>query len=233
MKNLTLIGLLLCSLAQTSYAGLIGTEISLKAIFQASSSSSIETIGFLTTAIVVEPGVEFPSINDFEVEGSGSNLVDVSINVGDDFIEIDFSNVSSGRFASSFENTYVFKFDNVASVNLTGAEIDNSVTTLALASSDVRFTGNELFVNVESLTFNSSTFVRINLNVESSINTTQCLPKDSTIGTISPSLNIHMPYLNYQSLDGTQNLWAYFEYYGQTNDGELLWKLKEYGVNQQ
>jgi hypothetical protein len=46
------------------------------------------------------------------------------------------------------------------------------------------------------------------------------------------SICIHMPSLNYQSLGGIQNLWADFEYYGQGENGELLWKLKEYGVNQ-
>ena len=63
-------------------------------------------------------------------------------------------------------------------------------------------------------------------------NIAQCLAGDSAIGSVSPDLNIHMPSLNYQSLNGNQNLWADFEYYGQGNNGELLWKLKEYGINQ-
>jgi len=167
MKNLTLMGLLLFSLAQTSYAGLIDSELSLKIIYQRTSSSSIETIGFLTTATVAEPRVEFPSVNDLQVDGINLTLVDVSINAGDDFIEIDFTNVAGfSGFASGHENTYIFKFDSVASVNIIGAEIDSSVTTLGLTSSDVRFVGNELFINVESLAFNPGTFVRINLVVE-------------------------------------------------------------------
>ena len=52
------------------------------------------------------------------------------------------------------------------------------------------------------------------------------------IGTVESNLDIHMPSLNYQSLKGNKNLWADFEYYGQGSNGELLWKLKEYGVNQ-
>jgi hypothetical protein len=51
-------------------------------------------------------------------------------------------------------------------------------------------------------------------------------------GNVKPNLDIHMPSLNYQSPEGLQNLWADFEYYGQGSNGELLWKLKEYGVNQ-
>lgn len=50
-------------------------------------------------------------------------------------------------------------------------------------------------------------------------------------GTVSADLNIYMPILNYQSLTGTQNIWANFEFYGQSDTGELLWKLKDYGPN--
>lgn len=230
MKKLMLAGVMFFSLNQTSNAGLLGTELSLKIIFQSSPSSTVETIGSLTET-VVEPEIEFPSVNDLDIAGDGFNLVDVSINAGGDFIEIDFSNVSSGRFSSAFENTYVLKFENDASVNITSAAIDSSVTTLGLAASDVRFVGNELFINVESLSFNSTTFVRIDLGVESESDTNQCLPGDSAIGTVSQNLEIHIPSLNYQSLGGLQNLWVDFEYYGQGNNGELLWRQTEYGVN--
>ena len=185
MKNLTLIGLLLFSLAQSSVAGLIGTELSLKTIFQATSSSNIETIGFLTTATVIEPGIEFPSLDDLEIDGSGFNLVDVSINIGDDFVEIDFANSAPfSVFASGFENTYVLKFDSASVINIINAKIDNTVTTLGLDSSDVSFVGNELFINVESLAFNSSTFVRINLVATDSISI-ECAE-----GQINPVLDI-------------------------------------------
>lgn len=232
MKKISLMGLLLFLLAPTSYAGLIDTELSLKTIFQRTPTSSIENIGFLTTATVIEPEVEFPSINDLQIDGASLVLVDVSINIGDDFIEIDFENSApSSKFAAGFENTYVLKFDSVASVNIVGAEIDNSVTTLALDPSDVTFTGNELFINVESLAFNPSMIVRINLKVEKNATVTQCVPENSTIGVVSSNLHIYMPSLNYQSINGNQNLWADFEYYERDNNGNLLWKLKEYGFN--
>lgn len=267
MKKLMLVVALFFSLNQTSNAGLLGVELSLKSIFKSASSSTVKTISFLTTATVVEPEVEFPSLGDLDVDGDSFNLVDVSINAGDDFIEIDFGNASSGRFSFAFENTYVFKFDSVASVNIISAEIDSSVTTLRLTPSDIRVDGDELFINVEGLRYKSSTFVRINLDVEnesdvnvnpdveneSDINvnpdvenesdvnvnpdpenesdTNQCLASDPAIGTISSDLDIHMPSLNYQSLEGLQSLWVNFEYYGEGSNGELLWKLKEFGAN--
>ncbi len=50
-------------------------------------------------------------------------------------------------------------------------------------------------------------------------------------GTVNSDLDIHMPSLNYQTLFGTQNIWVDFEYYGKGSNGELLWKLKDYGAN--
>jgi uncharacterized protein (DUF736 family) len=61
---------------------------------------------------------------------------------------------------------------------------------------------------------------------------TQCLPGESAVGTVSADLDIHVPSLNYQSSEGIQNLQADFEYFEQNESGELLWKLKEYSINQ-
>lgn len=81
-------------MAQVSQATLIGTELSLETIFQSTPSSSVNTIGFLTTATVREPGVEFPSLSATQVSNPplGLQLVNVAINSGNNFIEIDFDN---------------------------------------------------------------------------------------------------------------------------------------------
>jgi len=227
----------ICIISMPTQAELLGTELSLRTLAQATSTSTPVITSFERYVIVDELVVEFPDVESLfnpsteSIPGFARSLVDVAIDVGDNFIEIDFANSApSTRFASGFENTYVFKFDSLATVNIVGAEIDTSVTTLGLEPSDISFRGNELFVNVESLTFTPETFVRINLLVENA--PTECSSESSIIGTVSPNLDIHMPSLNYQSLGGIQNLWADFEYYGQSENGELLWKLKEYGVNQ-
>ncbi len=59
---------------------------------------------------------------------------------------------------------------------------------------------------------------------------TSC-PTILDVGTVSSNLDIHMPLLNYQSLTGIQNIWADFEYYGQDENGDLLWRLKDFGTN--
>ena len=54
---------------------------------------------------------------------------------------------------------------------------------------------------------------------------------DDTI-TVLPNLDIQLLSIDYQLLAGTINLWANFEYYGQGSQGELIWKLLDYGENQ-
>ena len=158
-------GLLILFFTKVSEATLLGTELSIETVFQQTSGSTVETIGFLTTATVVEPGVEFPSLAATEVINPpfGLQVVDVAINAGDDFIEIDFDNATFAMFASAFLNGYIFTFDSNVAVDIVDATIDTAVTTLGITASDIAFSGNQLTVNVESLPFNTSTFARINL----------------------------------------------------------------------
>jgi len=46
--------------------------------------------------------------------------------------------------------------------------------------------------------------------------------------TVTADLNIHIPYLDYDSPLGEMKLWANFEFTGETN-GEMFWKLKDFG----
>ncbi len=55
---------------------------------------------------------------------------------------------------------------------------------------------------------------------------TSCSP-----GTVSPDLDIHMPSLNYETLFGTQNIWADLEYLGTNDEGKHIWGLKDFGTN--
>lgn len=158
-------------LSAHAYAGLNGTELSLRTLFQATPMSTPIITSFERTVAVSSSTVEFPDVASLFNPGSnvppGFALVNVAIDVGNDYVEIDFDNSGAHtRFASSFENTYVFRFDSAAVVDITGAQINTDVTTLGLAPSDVRFTGNELFINVDSLSFNPTTFARIDLLVQ-------------------------------------------------------------------
>lgn len=50
--------------------------------------------------------------------------------------------------------------------------------------------------------------------------------------TVLPNLDIQILSIDYKLLSGTRNLWVNLEYYGQGNNGELLWKLIGVGENQ-
>lgn len=176
--------------ASQSTAGLIGTDLTLSGLNQLTSTSQAFTSSFPRVARVTEGIVEFPDVaslfnpNDPKPPGWGA-LVNTSIDAGDDYIQIDFENAGSGVFASGFENTYVFTFDSAALATLVGASIDRSVTTLALSDSDLRFGGNQLFVNVESLRFNTASFVRIDLDVVGGPTTPVSAPGSTALLAIS------------------------------------------------
>jgi hypothetical protein len=167
MKKLVLTAALLLSMP--AYAGLDGTEVSLRTLAQATPSSTPVVTSF-EHAMVVGSGIEYPDVADLfnpatqGPSGFAHSLVDVAIDIASDHITIDFHNSAPfTRFASAFENTYVFRFDSAAAGDIIGAQIDNSATTLGLQPSDVRFAENELFINVEGLAFNPSTVARVNL----------------------------------------------------------------------
>ena len=51
-------------------------------------------------------------------------------------------------------------------------------------------------------------------------------------GTVATNLDIHMPSLSYDTLLGKQNIWADLEYKGTNSEGQHIWGLKDFGVNQ-
>ncbi|TXI29125.1 MAG: hypothetical protein E6Q60_05635 [Nitrosomonas oligotropha] len=48
--------------------------------------------------------------------------------------------------------------------------------------------------------------------------------------TVAPNLNISIPHVNYTFPDGTKDLWVDLQYVP-SSDGNLLWKLNDYGIN--
>ncbi|SLM28798.1 putative LamG-like jellyroll fold [Desulfamplus magnetovallimortis] len=55
-----------------------------------------------------------------------------------------------------------------------------------------------------------------------------CSNGSPTPATLSPGLDMHIPVLQYDTLLGTMNLWADFEFEGESN-GDLIWKLSDFG----
>lgn len=165
MKVTAIAAVVFCALAQVSEAALIGTELGFQVVYQPTSTSSVSTLTSLNTVTVREPGIEIPSVKALAVSNpSGLSPVDVSINVGNNFLDIGFANSAPfTSFATGFRNSYLFTFNSAVAPSISSAFVDPALTTLGLTNSDLRFSGNTLEVNVHGLSFNPSTFARIDL----------------------------------------------------------------------
>lgn len=56
-----------------------------------------------------------------------------------------------------------------------------------------------------------------------------CCNGGNSVPVLSLELNIHIPELRYDTVFGTMNLWADFEYAGEVND-DLYWRLSDCGM---
>lgn len=166
--GLLAVGTLAAPAAHSADFSLVGSELRLRVDAQAIPTSPLAVTSFPVSAIVSESAVEFPDVaslfdptapNPIGFDG----LVDVAIDAGADYLEIDFDNAGSRGYATAFQNTYVFTFADAVALQITEATID-PLTTLGLTPDRVTFVDNELFVNVQSLDFNPSSFARINLS---------------------------------------------------------------------
>ena len=103
MKRIIMAAALL--LSTPASAGLTGTELSLRTLAQATSSSTPFITSFERT-VIVSSAVEYPDVASLFNPATGvppgfaRSLVNIAIDVGNDYIEIDFDNAGSGTFAS-------------------------------------------------------------------------------------------------------------------------------------
>ena len=164
-----LIPVLLLPLSSASAAvSLIGSQLSLRTFGQDTPSSTPIITSFPMSSVVGHPKIEFPDVSSYFNPESGvppgTYLVNVSIDAGADFLSIDFDEAGFGNFNAGYQNTYVFTFEAATALEITAVSIDGPTNTLGMTADRVTFAGNELFVNVQALSFSPSSFVRINLN---------------------------------------------------------------------
>lgn len=148
---------------------LVGSELRLRTLAQSSPTSQPLVTSFPASAVVSESTVEFPTVESLfnpsigVPPGFARSLVNVSIDAGANYLDIDFDNAGSSRFATAFQNTYVFTFADATALQITSALLDPS-TSLGLTPDRITFVDNELFVNVQGLSFRPNSFARINLS---------------------------------------------------------------------
>ncbi|WP_414549509.1 PEP-CTERM sorting domain-containing protein [Anabaena sp. CCY 0017] len=144
---------------------LVGSELRVGVELQSTPTSELLVSSFPVSAIVSESAVEFPDAQSLFNPGDfpGFFIVNTAIDAGADYLELDYSNAGSGGFSNIFKNNYVFTFTSPIALQITNVLIDPS-TTLGITPDSVTFDGDRLTVSVRGLSYNSNSFVRLNLS---------------------------------------------------------------------
>ncbi|MEM7744070.1 MAG: hypothetical protein AAF409_10200 [Pseudomonadota bacterium] len=159
--------------AHAQNADLIGSRFGLEGWNQRNPGDELLKVRVPGSATVRNPGVEFPQVSKlFDTpEGRAAiragiigRFVNTWIDIGPNWIEIDFKRAGSGRFAGAHQNTYVFVFDKSSPIELSRARIDPR-TTLRVTPARLWARGNRLFLNVQGLYYDRTSFVRITFDV--------------------------------------------------------------------
>lgn len=165
MKLSAILAISLCffgAQSQASVVGLDGTSLTTQVQFQPTEIAERRAISFSATA-TVGSSVEFQNLADLEIASNtfGLFVVPVLVDAGNDFIELRYEPAGSGGFASGFFNGYLFQFDGGVPVAFQNAFIDTNVTNVSVTDEDLSFVGNQLFLDVASRSYNSSSVIRI------------------------------------------------------------------------
>jgi hypothetical protein len=164
LSLLTSIAIVALSSSSALAFSLIGSELGFRLETQRTPTSTLLVNRSPISAIVSESAVEFPNVQSLfnPRDFPGFSTVNATVDVGADYLEFDYAKAGSGIFSNTFKNDYVFTFTAPIALQITEVSIDPR-TTLRLTPEKVTFAGNELFVNVSGLFFNSNSFARINL----------------------------------------------------------------------
>ncbi|MEM6622603.1 MAG: hypothetical protein AAF674_10270 [Pseudomonadota bacterium] len=156
-------------------ADLIGSRFGLEGWFQETPGHSVVRVAVPTRATVENAGVEFPQVSRlFDTpearraiaQGRLHRFVNTWIDIGPNWIEVDFRRAGAGQFTPAHRNTYVFVFDQRSPIALSNARIDRARTTLPIGQARLRADGNRLHLNVQGLNYNAGSFVRIVFDVD-------------------------------------------------------------------
>ena len=165
---------------------LIGSTFGLEGWFQETPGRDVVRVRVPASATVRHPGVEFPRVQSlFDTpearqairEGRLNRFVNTWIDIGPNWIEIDFRRAGSGQFTRAHMNTYVFVFDKASPVRLEDARI-HPRTTLGISPGRLSTRGNRLFLNVQGLRYASGSFVRIVFDVQSAAGQVPSAPEE-------------------------------------------------------
>ncbi len=75
--------------------------------------------------------------------------------------------------------------------------------------------------------------MQLQVNYQSATNPLPVAEPSGCTGVVKPNLDMNIPSLNFVFQEKVLNIWVDLEYYGVSENGELLWKLKDVGENTQ
>ncbi|BCG62665.1 MAG: hypothetical protein methR_P0313 [Methyloprofundus sp.] len=75
--------------------------------------------------------------------------------------------------------------------------------------------------------------MQLQVNYQSATNPLPVAEPSGCTGVVKPNLDMNIPSLNFVFQEKVLNIWVDLEYYGTSENGELLWKLKDVGENTQ
>jgi hypothetical protein len=146
----------------TAAASMEGVRVEL--IRHSTGCDSIEAQGLI---VEVGPGLEYPSevVRALKANCSLAPNPGVEVHVEDSAVVFDFSNVAEpGRFPDGEFEGYIIDMVRTADAPfLVAALIDFQTSTLDAAQSDLSFDRDRLAVNLAGLTFDSNSFLRVDL----------------------------------------------------------------------
>lgn len=166
MSRSTIAAVLGSLLAVPAHASLVDTVLTVEVQYQQAETSDRGAISFAETRRV-GPGLEFLNLANNQIASNpfGLSVVPVSVDVGADYIDLDYSPAGSGGFASGFFNGYSFQFQGGIPVEFQGASID-PLTNLGVSDDDLAFGGDTILLDVASRSFNSEGLIRISVSSE-------------------------------------------------------------------
>lgn len=212
-----------------------------------------------TTGLGTEVGsLNFNNMNALAVSSRGEiysadfvsgNLIKISIDTGNGTLIGNYGNglTSSGDLAFDLNGALYATVTKPGSLTDWLAQV-NTLTGEATLIGDVGFRGvyglsflNKVlygvtfdgkFIKIDKLSGESVEFSDSNSIYGGLTTSAKDCSEISGTGIVSSSLDLYLPSLNYDSSQEILNIWVDFEYLGIGSDEQLLWGLKDFGVNQ-
>ena len=117
--------------------------------------------------VEVGPWVEYSAdaVSALKASCAQATLPGVEVHVDGNAVVFDFSNVAGpGRFPSNEFDGYILDMVRTADAPvLIAALVDSKVTTMDLIQDDLTYDGDRLAVNLAGLSFDSNSFIRLEL----------------------------------------------------------------------